>query len=92
MQPRTKTHANEIARAVDETLARNALVPLLDFATHTALYADDALFQRVTATIEALQAFICFPLSAGQAMQLYTDLRTVGWQPNATDWPDHADC
>jgi hypothetical protein len=91
MQINTISQANDIARAVDETLARKALVPLLDFAVHTALYADDDLFQRVTAAIEALQTFIGFPLSAGQAMQLYTELLHLGWKPNAAEWPDQAD-
>ena len=83
--------ADEIARVIQEDLARKALVPLLDFAVHVALYADDELFQRVTAVIEALHAFIGFPLSAGQAMQLYTELLQLGWKPNAVEWPDQAD-
>lgn len=91
MHTTNSVQADEIARVIQENSARNALVPLLDFAIHTALYADDDVFQRVTAAIEALQAFIGFPLSAGQAMQLYTELLQLGWEPNAAEWPDQAD-
>jgi hypothetical protein len=81
----------DIRHVVDEDLARKALVALLDFAVPTALYADDALFCPIKATIEALQTYIGFPLPAGKAMQIYSDMIDAGWRPNPNEWPDQAD-
>jgi hypothetical protein len=66
-------------------------VALLDFAVHTAIYADATPLHRVTAAREALHADIGVPMSAGAAMRPFTRLLDAGWRPNSDEWPDHSE-
>jgi hypothetical protein len=87
----THQQAANIIHATDEDRARKALVALLDFAAHTAIYADDTTLQQVLGAIEALQSYIGFPMPAGVALRHFARLSDVGWQPNSDEWPDHAE-
>jgi hypothetical protein len=91
MSPIARQVAAESIHAVDEDRARIALVALLDFAVHTAIYADETTLHRITAAIEALHAYIGFPMPAGAAMRQFSCLLDAGWRPNPNEWPDHAE-